>query len=133
MWSRFVNTSAVRGCNIPLDVHLEHLNKEIKNIIQGLGANKTKDGLIRCGKALGTISETLMQYDNDNNIAKCSGAHSKLGCQKELEAIIKELRKCRVFEYVDGRKHSTFPKPVSPLCAKPKQDVIDWTTEHMQK
>jgi len=112
---------------------LEHLNREIKNIIHGLGVNKTEDGLIRCGKAPGAISEILMRYDCDNNIAEYSGAHSKPGCQKELETIIRELQRCHMFEYISGRKHSTFPKPVSPLHAKPKQDVIDWTTEHMQK
>ena len=25
-WSRFVNTRGRRGCNIPCDLHLEHLN-----------------------------------------------------------------------------------------------------------
>jgi len=68
MWCCFVNTSGVRRCNIPLDLHLEHLNKDIKNVIQGLGANITNEALIRCGKALSTISETLMHYDNNNNV-----------------------------------------------------------------
>ena len=42
IWSRFVNTSGVRGRNISLDLHLEHLNQVVKNTIQGLGANKNK-------------------------------------------------------------------------------------------
>ena len=52
----------------------KHLNQVVKNTIQGLGANKTNDGLVRSGKALGTINNSLMQYGMDNNVAACSGA-----------------------------------------------------------
>ena len=39
--SRFVNVHGLPGCNIPADLHMEHLNRVCKEAIKGLGANKT--------------------------------------------------------------------------------------------
>ena len=33
MTSRFVNTKGRAGCNIPCDLHMEHLNRRLKGII----------------------------------------------------------------------------------------------------
>ena len=55
LWSRFVNTTGGAGHNIPADLHNEHLNKLCKNSVKALGSNKTKKGVTRTGKALGTI------------------------------------------------------------------------------
>ena len=41
-WSRFVNAKGGRGRNISCDLHMEHLNRELKKAISGLGANVTK-------------------------------------------------------------------------------------------
>lgn len=35
-WSRFVNTHGRDGCNIPMDLHLEHLNRRFKTDLAGL-------------------------------------------------------------------------------------------------
>ena len=42
MWSRFVNTSGKKGHNIPCDLHMEHLNRVLKDSIKCLGANKRR-------------------------------------------------------------------------------------------
>ena len=31
-WSRFVNTRGKKGCNIPTDLHMEHLNRVVKRL-----------------------------------------------------------------------------------------------------
>ena len=56
LWSRFINVQGKPGCNIPNDLHLEHLNRLCKTAIKGLGANKTESCITRVGKALGTIA-----------------------------------------------------------------------------
>ena len=50
VWSRFVNVRGQQGANIPLDLHMEHLNKLVKAAISGLGANKVEDAITRVGK-----------------------------------------------------------------------------------
>ena len=54
IWSCFVNIRCVPGGNIPADLHNEHLNKICKDAVRALGSNKTEEGVIRVGKALGT-------------------------------------------------------------------------------
>ena len=36
--SRFVNTQGRRGCNVPCDLHIEHLNRRLKGIIKNMGS-----------------------------------------------------------------------------------------------
>ena len=44
LWSRCINTRGRQGKNVPMDLHMEHLNKACKDALRGLGANKTPKG-----------------------------------------------------------------------------------------
>ena len=59
LWSRFINTSGKEGHNVPCDLHMEHLNRVLKDSIQQLGANKTKKAIIRAGKCIDKLDEVL--------------------------------------------------------------------------
>ena len=100
--TRFINTTSVRGQNIPADQHLEHLNRILKGTIEGLGSNKSKENILRGSKALGVTDHTLNRYDQDNSVCLLSGAYSVPGSQKELQMIIKELQEHKVFEVITG-------------------------------
>ena len=54
-WSRVVNTSGGKGKNIPLDLHMEHLNRVVKDHVATLGANVAESCIIQCGKSLGDL------------------------------------------------------------------------------
>ena len=92
LWCRFVNTHGIRGRNIPLDLHQEHLNRLLKDIIKGIGANKTEEALVRSSKALGTLHNMLSQFDKDNHLDNTSEVHRPPSCKRELNTIIKELK-----------------------------------------
>ena len=47
VWHRFINTKGKIGRNIPCDLHNEHINKEVKYIIQNMGSNLTEASLQR--------------------------------------------------------------------------------------
>ena len=53
--------------NIPHDLFMEHLNRVVKDAVNGLGANKTPKALVRVGKFVGTLDEVLRKFDEDNN------------------------------------------------------------------
>ena len=76
-WSRFVNAKRGRGRNISCDLHMEHLNRELKTAISGLGANITKSSVSRSAKCLRTILEVCDNFDSANNVTKPSGKHSR--------------------------------------------------------
>ena len=51
----------------PSPLHMEYLNRVVKNGIRGLGANKTETAMIRLGKCVNTISDVMENnyYDNE--------------------------------------------------------------------
>ncbi len=54
--------------NIPVDLHMEHLNNIAKEAAQSVGANKSKITMERIGKAIGTLSPVLDQFDSVNKV-----------------------------------------------------------------
>ncbi len=107
-WSRFINTHGLPGHNISCDLHIEHLNRLAKTAIQGLGANKSEKAIQRVGKAIGTLTDTLENFDKVNNVPAESGAHSTRSSEKDLHKIIKQLAKSKVFNVTPGRRHKSF-------------------------
>ena len=142
IWGRFVNIHGTRGRNIPLDLHQEHLNRMVKSTIDGLGANKTGTGIVRCGKALGTLASVLSRFDNYHDVKKPSGAHPVSKQAKETVTVVKELLSSRVLEEVmpdqvpgeppKVRHFPSFPKPMNILHAKPTQLTVKWITDHLR-
>lgn len=54
-WSSTVNTQGRPGCNIPVDLHLEHLNRRLKGMLHELGSNISAESVKRASKSLGVI------------------------------------------------------------------------------
>ena len=75
-WSRTINVHGRPGKNIPADLHMEHLNRECKDALRGLGANITDHSIQRVGKCIGRVQSTLLQFDTINNLRKESGHHT---------------------------------------------------------
>ena len=61
LWSRRVNTRGLVGCNIPCDLHMEHLNRRLKTILRALEANITPAAVVKAGQALATVHKSLKQ------------------------------------------------------------------------
>ena len=78
LWNRLVNVHGLPGRNTPSDLHYEHLNCICKTAVKGLGPNKTKKNITKIGKAVGTVSTILNQYDEDNGVGSCSLSHHKI-------------------------------------------------------
>ena len=97
-WSRFINVHGLPGHNVSCDLHMEHLNREAKASIVGLGPNKSQKAIRRTGKALGPLTETLENFDEDNHAPK-SG-------DKDLQKIIKQLTSSQAFKVIPITNHS---------------------------
>ena len=110
-WSRTVNTHGRPGKNVSCDLHMEHLNREAKNQLLGLGSNITDASVTRVGNALGEVVQTLHQFDCTSGIKDPSARHSKKSCDRDMSILIKELQETsKVFQNISGRAHRIFPK-----------------------
>lgn len=118
------------GRNIPADLHMEYLNCACKDTIRGLGANQMK--AITCvGKALGTLSPTLDQYDKDNCVPSASTIRSTPNSDRDRDLIMQQLQDSKVFSFIPGRKHAAFLNPRDVLHAKEKSELLQWMIEHL--
>lgn len=75
MWNRFWNTRGGKGHNIPLDLHLEHLNGFLKSFLKGLGPNLNEISAARISRSLGVFKQMMAGTDKELGITRPSGAH----------------------------------------------------------
>ena len=102
----------VPGHNIPCDLHMEHLNRVCKQAIQGIGAKKRKESVVRIGKTLGQLAEVTTNFDksvlkpsNDHVLGhhKCAAA-----TKDQIMVINKLLNHAWLFTELPQRSHQHF-------------------------
>ena len=133
LWSHFINVHGHPGRNIPADLHMEHLNRLVKEAIRNLGANKTEKAITRIGRAIGSIAPVLQQFGQKNALAPTSGAHRMVRFEKYRNIIVRERVKYGVFDTVSGRKHNAFTNPRHVLHAKEGTNLLKWMVERLSK
>ena len=131
MYSRFINTSGVQGRNVCADLHMEHLNRELKKGISALGSGKTQDTIIRLGKALGTVSPILCQFDEIGGIKHHNTRHKLSSMKQHLIEVVNTISNYKVLTYKQGRRYSSFPAPKSLLHKKQENELVNWIKTHV--
>ena len=131
IWNRFISTHNAPGKNIPCDLHQEHLNRIVKDGIRRLNTNKTEKAVKKIGKTLGMLSPLLDNFDSVNNVKKPSGLHNPPGFAKDLDLLIRHLKRYDILKYHKGRAHKTFPNPRDTLHASDKDLIIDWMVKRI--
>ena len=76
LWSRCINTRGTPGANIPCDLHMEHLNRQLKNTIHLMGANVTPSTIVKAGKALGPVHHVCQVFESLTTHNKQSYNHN---------------------------------------------------------
>ena len=105
-WSRFINTQGREGCNIPVDLHMEHLNRHLKRLITGLGANCTRKAIVNISKCINSLLAITTALDNELNIQPDQTHHTQSSTAADEKLIMTELvTKSHVFDYSPGRQH----------------------------
>ena len=125
---QFVNMHGLPGRNVSCDLPMEHLNREVKTAIKGLGANKS---LLRTGKAVGVLTDKFTNFDKDNSISMDCGTHAVRSAKKDLAKIQKQLTSSQVFTLVPDRQHKSFKNlKTNMIRTLMKQELTDWILDH---
>jgi len=134
-WSRTINTHGRIGKNIPCDLHMEHLNKECKEALSGLGSNITDHAVERIGKCVGKTVDMLNTFDNICNVPKQSGHHTKHSSKPDIEKMVKQLKDTsNVFAHHSGRHHNKFPKFTANMIERINlPELKHWMTDQLSK
>ena len=104
IWGRVVNTHGGLGHNISLDLHMEHMTKELKECVGSFGANVSEQLLVRSGKSLKGIMDVCNHFDDICQLKPLPSRHTTATSIKDKELVLQELLKSRVFDYIPGRK-----------------------------
>ena len=75
--SRFANTKGHEGCNMPCDLHLEHLNRRLKGTISRMESNVQPSSIMRAAKAIGVVDEICRSFSDKLSVQAASDIHRK--------------------------------------------------------
>lgn len=125
-WCRFVNIHGREGCNIPMDLHLEHLNKRLKGALAGLQSNVTSTAINRIGQSLGVVCHVCDTLEQEVQLQTTSGYHPLPSFSKDLELVLKCLKEEQVFKHKANRHYKTITFKQGLLQEVDMSRVIDW-------
>ena len=126
-WNRTVNIHGSHGKNVPCDLHMEHLNKEAKQRLAGLGSNITNESVSRVGRSIKITIEITKQFAKENQIKEPSCRKSRRSCNKDIKLLLKQLSDDMVFDNIADRAHRNYssikPKSIKHLRIK---ELNEW-------
>jgi len=131
-WSRTVNTTGRVGCNIPCDLHMEHLNRRLKYLIGNLGPNANPKAIERAAKSLGVVHQVCRQFEEQAGATINKPYASYPSFQKDFNKIVELLDKEQMFCVRNGRSLKTYKE--SPLMSSFNwKNVGEWVKSKLIK
>ena len=122
-WDRFVNTQGRPGCNVPADLHMEHLNKRFKGVLRNLGSNIQPHSIVRASKAIGVVHSVSSAFESGLINKKESTKHTTPSMVKDVEKVVDVLKEVNVFKKNKKRKHRSFTFKQGVLASIDRQNV----------
>ena len=117
MWCRTVNSRGGAGSNIPADLYLEHLNRTLKDYLNGVGPNISSNAIVQTSKSLKCLPDVTTNYDRVCNIGLISIHHTNASSKEDRDKIITQLTELECLTtFLDA---STIHSRVSSLTCYP--------------
>lgn len=127
LWDRFINTKGGMGRNIPCDLHNEHVNKLLKEVIANMGSNLTEGALRRAAQSVSVIHTICQKFDKISGVPFGTQAHSTKSDEKDVARVASMVLKQNIFTVTKGRKHHAFPKiHTNPLWSWKHKKIEEW-------
>jgi hypothetical protein len=109
--NRFINYVGGVGNNIPLDLHMEHLNLMLKLLLKNSGGHLTEKTIQRNARSLHTLGGIMKSVNEDCKKKRPSGHHGGQDPESSVKIIVKDLVAGKVFTHQPGRKgYNSFKK-----------------------
>ena len=134
-YNRFYSRSGGKGSNISLDLKMEQLNKLLKTLWRGLGANLNEDSAARVANAIESLECIIESVDKDCVLGGRKGHRSKGKNEDTVQKIVNDLMKKETFNYTPGRNgYPSFPQfPAHLLQSLDYRDLHSWMKGHLER
>jgi hypothetical protein len=132
-WAALANWKGGANKNIEIDLLQENRNKDIKGLIQLMGANKTEKAIQRMSKAAGVLHKIINVFEAQASIRSRSSAHSHRSSLEDERKILNDLRKLKPFSVVPRRTYASFPEITrNPLEGFNEEKFDEWLHRHQK-
>ena len=88
-----MNWNGGEGKNIACDMAQEIFNRVSKDIVKGMGANKTPKAMMRASKAAAGVDQIVKKVNEVSNIKPASQVHTHKETSNEEVMMFQDLRK----------------------------------------
>ena len=129
-WSRFVNTKGRQGCNVSCDLHIEHLNRRLKDMITGL--HFSNNSIDRAAKSIGIVHQICESFEQELVNYSESGQHKRASFIKECRLMYEVLIEQKIFEEHNGRSYSSFKNIKGLLQQCPKKKLLPYIIKRLK-
>ena len=127
-WNRSVKG---KGSNVPLDLDLEHDNKELKEEVRELKRNITVKAITRLCKTQFVKRTMVTNYDDCLKRMRRSGKHTVRSDSKDFSTVLSKLVDEGAFEFKDSRLLNCFPgMSGDPLDGLDIHSLYKWINDH---
>ena len=65
-WCHCINTRGREGCNVPMDLHLEHLNRQLKTTLRNMGLNITNSSVKMAAESIDVVDHICQQFERES-------------------------------------------------------------------
>lgn len=131
-WGRFINTHGRKGCNIPCDLHMEHLNRRYKSIVLNLGANQTKAAMRRASRCISIVHHVCQTMESEFVGKHTSDHHPIPHFGKDLTVALDVIAEAEVFTHTPNRQHHTF-KFKNLYEAYNEEKLLEWLFQQISE
>ena len=128
-----MNNRGGAGNNIPVDLHMVHLNRLLKDMIIGIGANVSEQAIVQSSKSLDGIKTVCENFDRSAGTHGDSVDHTTKS-SKDQGLVLQQLIESKVISSIPGRKHAAFPD-IKPNLAPSinTKSLFKWLDTNKQK
>ena len=131
--NRFLNKKGHKGYNIPLDLHMEHLNLDLKKLLKAMGGKITQNAAQRCARSLTVMNKVLDAVYDDCNKQHRHGYHGSKNKTETVQSIATDLNEGKVFENVPGRSYQSFKNFKDNILDIDYRDFFAWIDNNLKK
>ena len=126
IWERFINTQGLPGRNISMDLHLEHLNKFLKDLLKDLGNNMNEINADRVSKSMNNLKTIVENFEIELHISTQRSSENALRCEEDVKYLVMELMKDNPF-LMANKPYASFPQFKLELLEKLDKDkFVEW-------
>ena len=130
-WASTANRKGGKYKNIEIDLLQENRNRDIKELIRAMGANKTEKAIHRASKAAAGVRCIVDTFDKQVNKHKMSSSHTHKASLEDEKKVRNDLRELRPFHHTPGRSHESFPDISNdPLSNLDEEEFSKWLAKH---